>query len=250
MKPRPVTKTYGSAMQQYHQELDQYISGSAGSELEKFEQFPKYVPRETLTKFLTRYELFKKVVSVPGSIVECGVYEGGGLMAFAQFSAILEPVNFSRLIIGFDTFAGFPKPDASDMTSTSRDMHEGGFLADSYDDLKRCAGLYDRNRFLGHINKVTLVKGDATKTIPAYLKKNPHTVISLLYLDFNLFKPTKMAIEQFRPRMPKGAVIAFDEINDPRCPGETLGVLKTLGIRNLKIERFQFEPRISYVVLD
>ncbi len=249
MKPRPITETYGSAIRQYHLDLDKYISEAMGSNLEKLEQFPKYVPRESMTKFLARYELFKMALAVQGSIVEGGVYWGGGLMAFAQFSAILEPVNFQRLIIGFDTFAGYPELHRADLKSVSKRMHRGGFNAASCEDLTRCIQLYDQNRFLGHLNKVVLVKGDASKTIPAYLKDNPHTIISLLYLDFNLYKPTKAAIEHFLPRMPKGGIIAFDEINDPRCPGETLAILETIGIRSIRIERFNFEPRVSYVVL-
>jgi hypothetical protein len=30
-----------------------------------------------------------------------------GLMTFAQLSSILEPTNFERKVIGFDTFSGF-----------------------------------------------------------------------------------------------------------------------------------------------
>jgi hypothetical protein len=250
MEEREISETYTEDKRAYHLLLEKYISDSDSSELEKFEQFPKYVPRESFTKFLAGYELFKKVIHVHGSVVEGGVFAGGGLMGFAQVSAILEPTNFQRLIIGFDTFEGFPEISEDDSTSTSNKFRPGGLALDSYEDLMQCKKLYDKNRFLGHINKVVLVRGDATQTIPQYIEKNPYLVVSLLYLDFNLSEPTKVAIENFLPRMPKGSILAFDELNDPRCPGETLAVLNTMGIRNLKIERFNFEPRVSYVVLD
>ena len=41
----------------------------------KMENFPKYVKRQNLTRFLVLYEIFKKIVDVKGSIVECGVNE-------------------------------------------------------------------------------------------------------------------------------------------------------------------------------
>ena len=49
--------------------------------------------------------------------------------------------------------------------------------------------------------------------------------------------------------MPKGAIVAFDELNAPNWPGETLAVMETIGIRNLRIERFQLDTLISYAIL-
>ena len=51
------------------------------------------------------------------------------------------------------------------------------------------------------------------------------------------------------PRMPKGAVVGFDELNDEAFPGETLAVLEVLNIGGLRVRRFDFEPRISYAVI-
>ena len=89
--------------------LDEYFDSSPGSNIEKLQNFSKFVPRQDLTNFLARYEIFKKILNVPGSIIECGVLFGGGLMTFAQLSSIFEPVNFERKIIGFDTFSGLTK---------------------------------------------------------------------------------------------------------------------------------------------
>ena len=98
--------------------------------------------------------------------------------------------------------------------------------------------------------KVELIKGDATKTIPKFIKDNPHTVVSLLYLDFDIYKPTKVAIENFIDRMPKGAIIAFDELNDKNWKGETQAVLETVGIKNLRISRFPFDTFFSYAIIE
>lgn len=47
------------------------------------------------------------MLNVHGSIVECGVLLGGGLMTWAVLSEIFEPINHLRRVIGFDTFSGF-----------------------------------------------------------------------------------------------------------------------------------------------
>ena len=230
--------------------LKQKLSDSSLSILERMISFPMYVPRQTLATFLYKYELFKKILNVHGSIVECGVAYGAGLMAFAQFSTIFEPVNYTRKIIGFDTFSGFPKISAQDGKSGDAHCKEGGMAVDSYAELQQCAELYDQNRPIGHIPKVELVRGDATKSIPQYIKDNPHLVVSLLYLDFDIYDPTLVALNHFVRRMPKGAVIAFDELCHPEWPGETLAVLKELGINNLRIQRVPFDTTRSYAVLE
>ena len=52
------------------------------------------------------------------------------------------------------------------------------------------------------------------------------------------------------PRMPKGAVIAFDEIDNPMWPGETNAVLDSIGINKLKLQRLEWDPYISYAVIE
>jgi len=234
----------------YFSKLTEYFTSSVGPIEEKLFHFSKYVSRQSLTLFLAKYELFKKILNVHGSIIECGVLFGGGLMTFAHLSSIFEPVNYNRKIIGFDTFSGFPKISEHDQGSTSKFVQEGGLAIDSFEDLKKCIEIYDSNRFLNHLPKIELIKGDATVTIPKYIHDNPQTVVSFMYLDFDLYEPTKVALENFVPRMPQGAIIAFDELNYKNFVGETKAVIDTIGIPNLKIQRFSFNTNLSYAILD
>jgi hypothetical protein len=189
------------------------------------------------------------VLNVQGDVIEGGVNCGGGLMWFAQLSATLEPVNFQRRIIGFDTFSGFTEVSKYDVKSGNTEMRKGGFAADSYEDLLHNIKLFDSNRFLSHIPKVMLVKGDVAKTIPEFLAGNPQQIVSLLHLDFDLYEPTKIAINYFLPRMSKGSVIIFDELNNLNWPGETSAVLESLSLNSIEVKRFSFEPHVSYAVL-
>ena len=151
----------------------------------KLENFPKYVRRQNLTRFLALYEIFKKVLEIKGSVVECGVNHGYGVMSWCKFSAILEPVNLTRRVYGFDTFEGFPSVSEKDRSSQSSHVKEGDLAADTQEELEKLAEIFDSTRFLGHVPKLTLVKGDATETIPKFVAENPHIVVSLLFMDFD-----------------------------------------------------------------
>jgi len=215
----------------------------------RLENFTKYVRRQHLKRFLALYEIFKLILPVKGSIVECGVFRGFGLMGWAKLSTMLEPENLTRRIYGFDTFAGFPTHSEKDANAIAQ-PERGALCADSYDELQALIAEYDRDRFLGHIPKVQLIKGDVTQTIPQFVIDQPHLVVSLLFLDLDLYEPTKAAIETFLPRMPKGAVLAFDELDNPMWPGETLALLESVGINRLRLQRIDWDPYIGFAVLD
>lgn len=244
---------YNSGMSlsdEYRQEMERYFANSAGTFVWKLQEFAKFVPRQGLARFLIRAEMFRKVLDIQGSIIECGVFGGGGLMTWAELSAIYEPLNYQRQIIGFDTFAGFPALSEEDGKADLSVKKIGGLAMNSYDDILESVRLYDMNRFLNHLPKVQLIKGDMMETVPQYLQDNPHTIVSLMYLDVDVYEPTKVALKYFVPRMPKGAVIAFDQLNIKGWQGETLAVLESMGIRNIRIQRFSYDTKISYAVLE
>ncbi|MBS0381951.1 MAG: class I SAM-dependent methyltransferase [Proteobacteria bacterium] len=235
---------------EYHIRLADYFDAAPGGTLDKLRAFTKHAPVAEIGRFLAKSKLFESVLSVHGSIIECGVFMGGGVMTWANLSAILEPLNHIRKVIGFDTFSGFVDVTKEDISAATNDnLRKGGLKVDSYEDLQECVRIFDIYRPLGHIPKVELVKGDALESIPAYIEANQHLIVALLYLDFDLYAPTKAAIEAFLPRMPKGAIVAFDQLGMRQWPGETRAVMDSLGLRELKLQRFPFQPQISFAVL-
>lgn len=214
-----------------------------------YEHFPKFLRRQRVTRFLALYEIFKLSLPVMGSIIECGVNQGFGLFSWLHFSSILEPNNLTRRIYGFDTFAGFPTVSVKDK-SRAYSPKKGHLAADSYQELSTLIQVHDDNRFLGHVDKAHLIKGDIKKTAPLFLKEHQHLVVSLLFLDLDLFEPTKAALQAFVPRMPKGAIIAFDELNNPIWPGETLAMLEHFRGKPLALKRLDFDPYISFAQID
>ena len=215
----------------------------------KLENFTKYVRRQHLKRFLALYEVFKLVLPVKGSVIECGVWRGFSLMAWAKLSTMLEPENLTRRVYGFDTFEGFPS--VHDMDQSAFKSNERGELSsDSYDEITQLIKEYDADRFLGHIGKVELIKGDMAKTIPEFIERHQHLMVSLLFIDCDLYEPTRTALEHFLPRMPKGAIVAFDDLDNPIWPGETLAILETVGLNKLKLQRLEWDPYIAYAVID
>jgi hypothetical protein len=115
-------------------------------------------------------------------------------------------------------------------------------------ELENLAGIHNSNRPIGHIPKIELVAGDACQTIPEYAAKNPHLLISLLYLDFDLYAPTKAALDVLYPHVVKGGVIAFDELNCAEFAGETTALKEALDLRQVELKRFPMDPYVSYFV--
>jgi hypothetical protein len=189
------------------------------------------------------------VLPVKGSIIEGGVHRGFGLMAWAKLSSIFEPENLTRRIYGFDTFSGFPSVSETDRRGTGP-AEVGHFKVDVFEELQQLIAEYDRDRFIGHVPKVELIRGNACQTIPQFVDERRHLLVSLLYLDFDLYEPTKTALQCFLGRMPKGAVLAFDELDHPFWPGETLALLESIPINRTAMRRFDWDPYISYTIIE
>ena len=160
---------------------------------------------------------------------------------------IYEPFNYNRKIIGFDTFGGFPSVDAKD----GQLVKPGDYgVTESYQEyLTQILALHEADSPIPHKRKFELVAGDASETVPRYLRDHPETVVAFAYFDFDIYAPTKACLEAIRPRLTKGAVVAFDELNCPEFPGETLAFDEVFGVANYALRRSPLNPLISYLVV-
>lgn len=217
--------------------------------IDKLEAFPRFSTKRSIARFLVKHEIFMKILGTTGIIVECGVFNGAGLFGWAQLSNIYEPANHTRKVVGFDTFCGFPQVDQAIDNAGPLDSRPGDLHGSSLSELIVSEKKSTAERHLSHLPNIEFIEGDFLTTSDEYMANNPHTIISLLYLDFDLYAPTKKALEIFLPRMPKGAIIAFDELNCDSFPGETTAMHEVLGINNHKIIRSPIDPWISYIQL-
>ena len=232
----------------FYDDLAAFYADDASAALLKLRSFALHAPRQTISDFLVRYELFKLIADVPGAIMEFGVYNGQGLMSWAHFSSIFEPYHVCREIYGFDTFAGFSGVTERDGEADSEIVRDGGYRVDSLDRLKAAIALADRNRPIGHVDKVFLVEGDVVETLGPFLEKNRHVIPAMIYLDMDIYEPTKHVLDTLLKRMPKGGVVVFDEFAHRAFPGETLAAIDALDLSEVRLRRMPFCSRIAYFV--
>ena len=191
-------------------------------------------------KMLAHYELFKKSVSLPGAIVECGVFKGASLMRLAVFRNLLE-TQASRKIIGFDIFGKFPDTAYEDDKQKLKSFwEEAGRESISKD------GLYDALNRQEISKNVELVAGDVLETIPAYLKEHPELRISLLNLDTDVYEPAKCIMENLYERVVPGGIIMLDDY--AVWAGETNAVDEYLEGKNVKIHKLPFAATPAYII--
>lgn len=202
--------------------------------------------RQSLSRILYHDFLYRKIIEVPGVICEFGVQWGATLAQLVNLRGIYEPYNHSRKIYGFDTFEGFPSLDEKD----------GGFsevgdysTSDGYKDtLEEILSIHESFSPVPHIKKFELIKGDASATIDLWLEANPHAIISMALFDMDIYKPTRDVLERIIPRLTKGSVLAFDELNCGHFPGETAAVNEVLGLNNLSIRRHPHQTYCAWAV--
>lgn len=182
------------------------------------DQFGLYAGAQTLAARLYTYDVIKTTIQVPGHIMEFGVWHGSNLLFMSKLLRLLQP-STTKLVFGFDNFSGLP-------AAHSNDGVEAKALAGHYkgneEVLREAIKLYDLEEW------VHLVKGDAMKSIPAFEDAFPEAVVSLAWIDFDLYEPTKVALDFLSRRLAIGGVIVFDEAISQIWPGETVAMLEFL----------------------
>ena len=160
---------------------------------------------DRIRKLIVRYELFKQSLSIPGDIIECGVFKGVGFMYWLKLLAIFSPAS-KKKVIGFDTFGSF----AGSLLPYERES------AQSYVDETQFKGVDPKEILhladmagLGH--RAELVAGDIQDTAPHYVANNPGFRISLLHIDFDTYLGSKVVLENFYPLVTPGGLIVLDE---------------------------------------
>ena len=213
-------------------------------------QLGLYLNRQTFSRILFLHELYSQIVRVPGIVVELGVRWGQNLALFSTFRGMEEPFNHTRRVVGFDTFSGFPAPAPEDGEAPIAAAGAYG-VPEGYEDyLREVLAYHEQESPLAHLEKFELVKGDAVETVPRYLEERPETVIALAYFDFDLFEPTRAALEAIRPHLARGSVLGFDQLGSRNFPGETRAVREVLGLESLRLRRSRYAAQASYAVLE
>jgi len=215
---RKKTKRY-PGNQDYLSRRQEFAKSIGYPDLFRFiDQFGLYAGTQTLATRLMAYEVVKQSVSVPGHIMEFGVWDGSNLMFMAKLLELLQPATCKQ-VFGFDNFAGLPAPHALDGVDAKSMV---GHYKGNEEVLRKAIDLYDMDDF------VQLVVGDALETIPAFEKEFPEAMVSLAWIDFDLYEPCKVALDFLAQRLSVGGIIVFDEAISSAWPGETVAMREFL----------------------
>lgn len=161
-----------------------------------------------IAKTLAMGELIKKTVTTPGHILEFGVYNGSNLLSMAKILSVFAPNDLKR-IYGFDSFEGLTEFTEFDISKDNRNSYKG--------DEKILHQMIEMHNLS---ESVFLVKGLIEDTIQTFFNNNKHFVLSLVYIDTDLYQSTKLILDCVWKRLSPGGIIAFDEGYHDRYPGE------------------------------
>lgn len=208
--------------------LEQLFNATELATFDLIRNFPVVTPRYNIARFLAHYEIFKKIVDVPGAIIDLGVFRGASTFTWAKLCEIFCPTDIRKTVYGFDTFAGFPKIGVEDgPEDPAQDVVPGGYFGGSSieADLELAQKAMNFDRHLRHKNRIEFIKGDVCESIPRFVSDRGDGLrIALLNLDLDLYEPTRVALENFVPRMAHGGIIIADEYAVDTFGGESRAI--------------------------
>lgn len=130
---------------------------------------------------------------VPGTLVDCGVWNGGSTMLLAMGAP-------SRDVWAFDSFEGLPSPGENDGERST--LHEGD-----------CVGseqvLKEGFREIGAEARLHVVKGWFDETLAA--SRDRIGSIAVLHVDADWYDPITLALETLYPLISPGGFVAVDD---------------------------------------
>jgi O-methyltransferase len=194
--------------------------------------------------FVNNLSLCDEYRSVPGAVVECGVWRGGMIAGIARL------LGNDRDYYLFDSFEGLPP--AGDL-----DVRKDGYPAKCWqEDLKKpkWAHLTDKNRVVAaehfaheamaraKVDKVHIVKGWFNETLPKYDGKP----IAILRIDGDFYESYMDCFNNLYQYVVKGGIVIFDDYY--WWQGATRAVHDFLSANKLAEQIHQHHDRYAYIV--
>ena len=145
--------------------------------------------------FAENLRLSSLVRTIPGCVVECGVWRGGMIAGIAE---ILGP---TRSYLLFDSFEGLPPAREADGEAAITWQRQAASLRVDPE-------LAARAMRMSGARDVRIVPGWFADTLPGFPLPGP---IALLRLDGDWFESTRTCLEHLAPRMAPGGLIIVDD---------------------------------------
>jgi len=179
--------------------------------------------------------------SVPGDIVECGVWKGGSMMAAAH---VLMALGEERRLWLFDTFEGMPPPTTVDVNYVGQPAVE---LMERSD--KNTAWILGTLEEVRHNlsltgypdHHVSYIKGKVEDTIP----ENAPEHIALLRLDTDWYESTYHELQHLFPRLSVGGVLIVDDYGHWAGARKAVDQYMEQNKLRLLLQRIDYTGRIA-----
>jgi hypothetical protein len=214
----------------YYLETIQSMLDSGEVTLEQLLTNPfAFIPRRQLPELLAYYEFCKKILPLPGCVVEVGVYLGNGLMTWAKLLETLIPGNRGRKVFGFDDFDGytrqiseFDKPGI-EHTQKRYGTKEKVFKVNEAT-VAKLVKLNNIDTLIPGVDRAVLYSGNLNDSFEAFKKDEPGTRIAMLIIDVNLYIPTATALKELFDRVIWGGFIVLRGYGVKPWEGESKAV--------------------------
>lgn len=203
-------------------EIFELMNSYQATSEEKERSMGLFLRGSLLARIFAVADIYKRIVDIPGSILDIGTWRGQTAVVCENLRAIFEPLHFNRRVVCFDTFEGYK--GFSDYDNATPLHHDGTYDVggETYGDfLNRLLILHEKSNAMGHNHgKHKVVKGDCRETIPLFFKESPGELVALSFFDLNSYDPTLKAIEQILERLVPGGIVAFWQMTREAIPAE------------------------------
>ena len=142
-----------------------------------------------------------RVRSIPGCVVECGVWRGG------MIAGIAEVLGDSRAYHLFDSFEGLPT--AEEIDGPAAVAYQADKTSPRYlDNCRAEEGLAMQAMKMSGVSNFHLHKGWFSDTLPHF---QPETPIALLRLDGDWYESTMTCLTNLWDHLAPGAIVLVDD---------------------------------------
>jgi O-methyltransferase len=174
------------------------------------EYFINIVSPNTMTSIERISELYHSLEyirtnNIEGDLVECGVWKGGNIKGIIDYLDYHK--MHDRKVWLYDTFSGMTEPEDTDVDLNGNKAEEILESVMCYAPLDYVKILMESSNFPKE--KINYVVGDVLETLE--LEENIPSKISLLRLDTDWYKSTKMELESLYPKLNNSGVLIVDD---------------------------------------
>ncbi len=199
---------------------------------QKYKDFTM-IPEDYFRQNLALTEHFR---SVPGAVVECGVWRGGMIAAMAEL------LGKDRTYYLYDSFEGLPPAQEIDGPG-AKSWQEDKESAWYHDNCRAEQSYAERAMQQSNALNVTITKGWFAETLPRFPEEEP---IAVLRLDGDWYESIMDCMNHLYPKLPVGGIIIIDDYYT--WDGCSRAIHDYLSKHKLADRLYQWNNKIGYLV--